>query len=416
MRFPRRTLVLLLVLATGLSSLARAQCDRLPGCELVWSDEFDGNELDLAKWEPMVGNGGAYGVPGWGNNELEYYQAANAKIAGGRLTITARREAVGGFDYTSARLRTLRRGDWTYGRIEMRARLPIGQGLWPAFWMLPSDAIYGPWAASGEIDIMEALGSEPNRVLGTLHYGARWPNNTFSGSDFHLPSPATFHDDFHTFAIEWERHEIRWYVDGELYATQSEWFSTGGPYPAPFDADFHLLLNLAVGGNFPGAPNSSTSFPQELVVDWVRVYQSAYPMGTQTATTALSFDPAVKMKTIRATLTTAFENQALANDDPTQPRSLACAAGAQGEAGGIRTKGQLELWLAGRDGASVWESSRLRARLDRQGEAGFDAESIAELAVEAGGAPIRTLRVLYSGRGGKKVRRVTLDCSQWRSP
>jgi beta-glucanase (GH16 family) len=363
----------------------------------------------------MLGTGTSYGLPaGWGNNELEYYQAGNATLANGLLTIAARRESVGGREYTSARLRTLHKGDWTYGRVEVRARLPIGPGLWPAFWMLPTDSPYGGWAASGEIDIMENLGSEPNRVLGTLHYGRPWPNNSFTSNDYLLPGPATFHDGFHTFAIEWERHEIRWYVDGELYARQTDWFSSNGPYPAPFDTDFHLLLNLAVGGNFPGPPNSSTTFPQELVVDWVHVYQSDYPKGTQTAATALSFDPPRKMKAIRAALTTVFQNQALAKDDASKPRRLACAVGTLSATGALRPKGRLELQLAGSDASGSWESSVLRAPLDRHAEARFDAESLADLVAEAGAAEIRTLRVVYAGRGGKPVSTVTLDCSQWR--
>ncbi|NIR36470.1 MAG: family 16 glycosylhydrolase, partial [Gammaproteobacteria bacterium] len=196
----------------------------------------------------------------------------NATVADGFLTITAKEEAAGGYDYTSARMRSLGKGDWTFGRMEMRARMPIGQGLWPAFWMLPSDSVYGGWAASGEIDIVEYIGSQPNRILGTIHYGGPWPCNVYSTTSYFLPS-GTFHDDFHVFAVEWELGEIRWYVDGMLYATRNSWYSTGGPFPAPFDVDFHLLLNLAVGGNLPGPPDATTVFPQEYVIDYVRVYQ-----------------------------------------------------------------------------------------------------------------------------------------------
>ena len=151
--------------------------------------------------------------------------------------------------------------------------MPIGQGFWPAFWMLSSDtSIYGPWAASGEIDIVEYIGSDPNRIFGTIHYGASFPGNIFSSTDYFLPS-GTFNDDFHVFAMEWEFGEIRWYVDGVQYASRDSWFSTGGPFPAPFDVDFHLLLNMAVGGNLPGPPDGTTVFPQEYVIDYVRVYQ-----------------------------------------------------------------------------------------------------------------------------------------------
>ena len=265
--------LILLALLIGSVQSASAQCDDVPGCVLVWSDEFDGTDVDLSKWTFQFGDGSEVGLPpGWGNNELQYYQAENATVAGGFLTITAREESVGGRDYTSARMRTLGKGDWTFGRIEMRARMPIGQGMWSAFWMLPSDSVYGTWAASGEIDIVEHIGDQPYRILGTLHYGGAWPRNVFSTTDYVLAS-GTFHDDFHVFALEWDLGEIRWYVDGMLFATRTHWYSTGGPFPAPFDVDFHLLLNLAVGGNLPGPPNAATDFPQEYVIDYVRVYQ-----------------------------------------------------------------------------------------------------------------------------------------------
>ena len=242
---------------------------------LVWSDEFDGDALDLNKWSYQLGDGTEVGLPsGWGNNEWQYYKQENAAVSDGFLTITARKENAGGKNYTSARIRTKGKGDWKYGRIEIRAKMPIGQGLWPALWMLPTDNVYGGWAASGEIDIVEYLGQEPNIVHGTLHFGGEWPNNKYKGKAFTL-STGSFHDDFHDFALEWEEGEIRWYVDGELYQTQGEgdWWSSGGEFPAPFDQRFHLIFNLAVGGAWAGYPDDSTVFPQELVVDYVRVYQ-----------------------------------------------------------------------------------------------------------------------------------------------
>jgi beta-glucanase (GH16 family) len=154
----------------------------------------------------------------------------------------------------------------------IRARTPLGQGIWPAIWMLPTDNVYGTWAASGEIDIMELLGHAPNAVHGTLHYGGRWPNNTNTGDSFRLAG-ANFSDDWHTFRLDWEPEELRWYVDDQHYQTQTRWNTTGQPYPAPFDQRFHLLLNLAVGGNWPGNPDETTVFPQTLRVDYVRVYQ-----------------------------------------------------------------------------------------------------------------------------------------------
>jgi beta-glucanase (GH16 family) len=239
---------------------------------LVWQDEFDGTSLDENRWSVQEGDGCDLGICGWGNNELQWYQEDNLNVANGFLTITARRESVGGKPYSSARIRSYRKGDWTYARVEFRARLPEGQGLWPAIWMLPTDDYYGGWAASGEIDIVELLGHEPNRVLGTLHYGGQWPANQQSGSSFTL-NEGTFSEDFHTFALEWENGVIRWSVDGTLYQTQTHWSTSGGSFPAPFDKRFHLLLNVAVGGDLPGNPDSTTSFPQQMVVDWIRVYQ-----------------------------------------------------------------------------------------------------------------------------------------------
>jgi beta-glucanase (GH16 family) len=263
----------LAALLLGWSPPATAQCAQISGCVLVWADEFDGSDVDPSKWTFQLGDGTDVGLPpGWGNNELQYYLAENATVADGRLTITAREESMGGLHYTSARMRSLGKGDWTFGRIEMRAKMPIGRGLWPAFWMLPSDSIYGGWAASGEIDIVEYIGSQPYRILGTIHYGGAWPFNVYASSNYFLPS-GTFHDDFHVFAVEWELGEIRWYVDGIPYGRRTNWFSSGGAFPAPFDKDFHVLLNVAVGGNLPGAPDGMTVFPQELVVDYVRVYQ-----------------------------------------------------------------------------------------------------------------------------------------------
>lgn len=239
--------------------------------QLVWSDEFDGSSLDLSKWEHQQGTG-CPNLCGWGNNELQFYRSNNTSVGGGFLTIEAREEGFADADYTSSRIRTRGQGDWTYGRFEMRAKLPIGQGMWSAFWMLPTNSPYGGWAASGEIDIMEGLGHLPQRVYGTIHYGGEWPENTSSGQSLTL-SGDDFHSNFHVFALEWEPTELRWYVDGKLFATQTDWGSDGNPLPAPFDTDFHLLLNLAVGGNFPGNPDGSTTFPQQYIVDYVRVYE-----------------------------------------------------------------------------------------------------------------------------------------------
>jgi len=240
--------------------------------ELIWSDEFDapdGSMPDPEKWSFNTGGGG------WGNAERQYYtdRRENAVIEDGSLLICARDdEDHRGYRYTSARLVTKGKGDWTYGRIEVRARLPQGQGIWPAIWMLPSHMDYGGWPMGGEIDIMEMVGHDPIRVHGTLHYGNP---HTFTGDDYVLRTGETFADDYHVFALEWEPGEIRWYVDGYHYQTQTEWFTSkrDTAYPAPFDRPFHLILNVAVGGHWPGSPDDTTQFPQCMAVDYVRVYR-----------------------------------------------------------------------------------------------------------------------------------------------
>ena len=247
------------------------------GWNLVWADEFDGDALDESKWEFQIGDGCAEGICGWGNGEFQNYARANAEVSGGTLKITAR-QAIAGDDttYTSSRIRTLGMGDWTYGRFEVKAKLPTGQGLWPAIWLLFSEDTYGGWAASGEIDIMEAIGSEPGEVFGTLHYGGEFPGNVFSGEPFQLSGDALFNEDFYVFVTEWEEGEIRWYINNVLYQTQTsdDWFTTGSDDPAaPFNHPFHMILNVAVGGNLPGAPSPDTFFPQTMEVDYVRVYQ-----------------------------------------------------------------------------------------------------------------------------------------------
>lgn len=238
----------------------------------VWRDDFNGKELDWTKWSAEEnGHGG-------GNNELQYYfdRPQNLRVEDGNLIIEARKEKVNVAgvqkDYSSARIRSKRRADWLYGRFEMSAQLPAGKGVWPAFWMLPSEEKYGGWAASGEIDIMEFKGYEPDQVHGTLHYGAPWPKNIYKGQPYRLPK-GDFTSGFHVFAVEWERESFRWFVDGVQVQEQKEWSSSGGPFPAPFDQKYFLLLNLAVGGGFGGPVGAETRFPAQFKVDYVRVLQ-----------------------------------------------------------------------------------------------------------------------------------------------
>ena len=266
--------------------------------KLVWSDEFDGTEIDKTKWDFEHGTG-SYGpdgtwLAGFGNNELQFYtkRPENVYVKDGMLHIRATKEQYKGAGYTSARMKT-RKGDKSalfnklYGRFEFRAKLPLGKGLWPAIWMLPQEEKFGGWAASGEIDILEARGQEPNKVLGTLHYGSSWPANVHTGKDYIFPANGTIAD-FHIYSVEWEPGEIRWAVDGTVYQTQNFWWSSSekdgpkgvnpvdeselNPWPAPFDHPYHIILNLAVGGQFLGNPDKSTVFPAEMIVDYVRVY------------------------------------------------------------------------------------------------------------------------------------------------
>jgi beta-glucanase (GH16 family) len=240
---------------------------------LVWSDEFSAGKLDPKTWFFESGDGSQYGIPGWGNNELQWYLPDSALLQDGKLVITARRESSNGKSYTSGRINTRDRFAFRHGRIEARMKLPAGQGLWPAFWLLPQDNAYGTWAASGEIDILEARnlgGTGGNTIFGGLVYGGSWPNQSSSGENYLVATNVT--TGFHVYALEWDRTEIRWYVDGTLFAVRNSWSSTGGPFPAPFDKPFYVLFNVAVGGNYPGSPTPATVFPVTLEVDYVRVY------------------------------------------------------------------------------------------------------------------------------------------------
>ncbi len=267
--------------------------------KLVWRDEFEGDAIDPAKWDFDLGNGffdyrhHAW-IPGWGNEELQYYtrDPANVFVKDSVLTIRAQKEAIHGCGYTSARRKTRRR-DGTplftqrYGKFEFRAQVPSGKGLWPALWLLPQQDRYGGWAASGEIDVMEIVGEKPHEVLSSIHFGSVYPKRSLITHVHALPGDSTVAD-WHVYSVEWEPGEIRFYVDGVHTSTRDHWWSCSktddgkgleatrtadlNPWPAPFDQPFYLLMNVAVGGNFPGAPNADTRFPAELVVDYVRVY------------------------------------------------------------------------------------------------------------------------------------------------
>jgi len=246
---------------------------------LVWSDEFsgpDGSRPDAAKWKFEVGGNG------WGNQELQYYTSRpeNSFVRGGNFVIQALKESFTGPDhvtrnYTSARMTTQGLFEQAYGRFEARLKIPRGQGIWPAFWLLGNDLGKIGWPACGEIDIMENIGKEPSTIHGSMH-GPGYSGDFDFTSVYKLPGGVHFFDDFHVFAIEWEPGIVRFFVDQELYAT-----FTPSRLPAGmkwvFDHPFFIVLNVAVGGVWPDPPDSTTVFPQAMLVDYVRVYKAHWP-------------------------------------------------------------------------------------------------------------------------------------------
>jgi beta-glucanase (GH16 family) len=248
----------------------KKQSSTLDGYELVWSDEFDYQGLpDSTKWSYDT-EGNSWG---WGNNELQQYtahQKENAWADGNYLHIKAIKEKREDKEYTSARLITKNKGDWLYGRFEIKAKLPSGKGTWPAIWMLPTDWEYGGWPKSGEIDIMEHVGYEPDSVFATAHTEAY--NHSIGTHKSKAMYSPDCENNFHNYVLEWEEDEYRAYLDTTLYFTFKNENKTSKEWP--FDKRFHLLLNVAVGGNWGGKEGiDSTIFPQEMVVDYVRVYK-----------------------------------------------------------------------------------------------------------------------------------------------
>ena len=266
----RAAAVLAVFLSLGGAShaqTANAPLTQPPGWVLDWSDEFDGPTLDRTKWVPETGG------DGWGNQELEFYtdRPDNVRVDGGNLVIEARKEDYRGRHYTSARIKTAGKVERTYGRYEARIKIPRGQGIWPAFWLLGGDIAKVGWPRCGEIDIMENIGREPDLVHGTLH-GPGYSGDKAIGKPQRLDK-GTYADDYHVYAVEWEPREIRWYRDGILYHTARPATVTGDWV---FEHPFFVILNLAVGGGWPGNPDATTTFPQQMLVDYVRVYKRAH--------------------------------------------------------------------------------------------------------------------------------------------
>jgi beta-glucanase (GH16 family) len=235
------------------------------GYTLVWHDEFNGATLSN-DWVYDIGTGNG----GWGNNELQYYTNQNATVSGGVLQITAKQEAMGGQNYTSSRIKTQGVQSWKYGRIDIRAALPKGQGIWPALWMLGDNITSVSWPACGEIDIMEMIGGAGNNDK-TVHGTAHWSDNGSHAQygDSYTLNSGIFADEFHVFSIVWNANSITWLVDNTVYNTMS----TTPAQLAEFQEKFFFIFNVAVGGNWPGSPDATTQLPQTMYVDYVRVFQ-----------------------------------------------------------------------------------------------------------------------------------------------
>jgi beta-glucanase (GH16 family) len=278
-RFKKLSMLFVVFALMFLVTAPLHQAKAAPTWNLVWSDEFSGasgSAPDPSKWKYDIGGGG------WGNNELEYYTNSrnnSYQDGAGNLVIKAIKENVGGMSYTSARLLTQGIFEQAYGKFEARIKLPYGQGIWPAFWMLGNNIGSVGWPNSGELDIMENIGREPSMVHGTVH-GPGYSGANGIGNSYTLPNGQQFKDAFHVFSVEWEPAQIRWYVDGNLYNTFNKSQLVSGQTWV-FDHPFFMLLNLAVGGYWPGNPDATTTFPQTMSVDYVRVYTPGSSTGIQ---------------------------------------------------------------------------------------------------------------------------------------
>jgi beta-glucanase (GH16 family) len=253
--------------------LSPAPCEfpGIDGYSLVWTEDFDGDEIDMDTWSFNIGDGCDRGICGWGNNELQYYTdaPANARVENGNLIITAIKEPTQGYEYSSARMVTKNKRSFQFGRIDVRAKLPIGKGMWPAIWMLSEEDKYGGWPKSGEIDIMELVGDKPSEVFGTVHFGNEFWRYVSAET---VITDGTFADDFHTFTLLWRDDCLRFMLDGQEYGNPVT-PSVTLPQGYPFNDAFHLILNIAVGGNLPGNPDGTTTFPQTMEVDFIKYYE-----------------------------------------------------------------------------------------------------------------------------------------------
>ncbi len=265
-RMTVKTIVIGLILLNFL--FACQQSEPLPtNTSLLWSDEFNGTSLDLNKWEIQSGDGSDYGLYRWGNNEEQYYTSDNITVSSGKLKIKSITENINGYNYTSGRIRSLNKGDFKYGRIEASIKMASTPGLWHAFWMLPSD-MNKTWPIGGEIDIMEYVGNQSDKLFNTVHFADVNGNHQEIGFTF----PFVNDNSFHIYAVEWDETGITWYKDSEETFTLARTNTRLAP-TYPFDSEFHILLNTAIGGNLGGNVDpASLSTPQYMEVDYVRVY------------------------------------------------------------------------------------------------------------------------------------------------
>ncbi len=392
--------------------------------KLVWSDEFNTGKLDTTKWDYQVGDGSAYGLSGWGNAEKQYYTdgdengSNNISFDDEHLIITAKKENYQGSTYTSGKLWT--KGDpynsgqadeplfsKKYGRIEAKMSLPSGTGYWPAFWMMPLDDAYGGWASSGEIDIMEARGRVTNSVDGTIHFGNTWPNNKSRGGqyDVNKTSEAAQNFDFteeHEYALEWLPGVMKWYVDDECFYTTTNWFATSDgnaedfTYPAPFDQEFFIMMNLAIGGNYDGGQLDDISGGQ-MKVDYVRVYDLCDEAGTvydyskdeATVTAATSSASGALLggevgvtNFLSGDLKKAFK--ATVNDTPdNQGWYLLTGTGGDGNVGASDDGAKVSITAPGSNGYSVQLSHQFPITQGYEYELTFEAKADADKSITA---------------------------------
>jgi len=244
--------------------------DSYPGYTRVWEENFDSGKLDPVVWNWEIGDG-CPTLCGWGNNELQFYRQDNVRLQAGYLLIEGRKESAGGKSFTSSRLTTQGKKSFRYGRVDIRAAVPTGRGYWPALWMLGENLPQVSWPACGEIDIMECRGDQVDRIVGAAHFGSTFSQHRYKTGIAKASEKGDFGSRFHVFSILWEENSVTWLVDDLVFLRLTPADMEGQPWP--FNQPFFFIVNLAIGGNFPGAPDAQTPFPSWFIVDYLRVFQ-----------------------------------------------------------------------------------------------------------------------------------------------